>query len=101
VHLPARLPTDYLAFKVAIPDDAPGSIGTDLLSDDWELDIGVTRAIGDTWLAQAKTVAFAVPSAILPESTNFLINPLHLRFGEVQVLEQQPFRFDPRLRPLR
>lgn len=101
VHLPARLPLDYLAFQLAIPDDSLGSIGADLLSDDWELDIGVTRAIGDAWLIQAKTVALAVPSAILPASTNFLINPAHPRFGEVQVLEQQPFRFDPRLRPLR
>jgi RES domain-containing protein len=99
VHLPARLPPDYIAFKVAIPEDSLGSIDVEMLSHQWEFDISITRAIGDEWLTGAKTVALTVPSAIVPESRNLLLDPSHPRFAEVHVLEQQPFRFDPRLRP--
>lgn len=60
-----------------------------------------TRAIGDPWLAQQRSLALAVPSAVLPDSTNLLIDPLHPGAAAISVREGQPFRFDPRLRPER
>jgi RES domain-containing protein len=98
VHIPGRLPTDYVAFTLSIPDDSVeiAGVGVDPVSP-----LGITRTFGDAWLAEARTVALRVPSAVLPDSYNVLLNPQHPRAGEVRVVSQQPFRFDPRLRPPR
>jgi RES domain-containing protein len=52
---------------------------------------------GDDWLTVAKTAGVLVPSAIIPEEHNLLLNPNHPRFQEVRVTQTDPFRFDPRL----
>ena len=62
-------------------------------------DLAATRMIGDAWLSDLRTLALEVPSAVLPHSSNLLLNPLHPRAGELRVISQQPFEFDPRLRP--
>jgi RES domain-containing protein len=56
-----------------------------------------TRAFGDAWLAAARTAVLSVPSAIIPEEANLLLNPLHPDFARVTVALQVPFRFDDRL----
>lgn len=98
VHIPGGLPRDYVASRISIPDDSVefGDLAFDILSP-----LGITRTFGDGWLAETRTIALRVPSAVLPDSYNVLINPLHPRAGEVRVISQQPFRFDPRLRPPR
>lgn len=57
-----------------------------------------TVAIGDRWLREARAAVLAVPSAIIPAETNFLINPAHPDFRRVQIAKPMPFEFDPRLR---
>lgn len=101
VHIPGRLPTDYVAFKISVPDDSV-AVAAGLAPDSgWLPAIDVTRAVGDAWLAEGQTLVLRVPSAVLSDSYNLLLNPLHPRAGEVRVVAQQPFRFDPRLRPTR
>lgn len=100
VHVPGRLPADYVAFTIALPEDSVESIDVQSLEADWRRDLGLTRAIGDGWLAAGRTLALVVPSAVLPDSSNILVNPLHPRSAEIQLVAQQPFQFDPRLRPL-
>lgn len=56
-----------------------------------------TRAFGDRWLAEGRTAALSVPSAIIPEESNVLLNPRHPDFARVSVAFQAPFRFDDRL----
>lgn len=99
VHITGPLPRDYVAFRLAVPEDRIEVLNAGALKADWRADLGYTRAIGDQWLAQERSLVLAVPSAILPESTNLLLNPLHPEVGDVQIVDRQPFRFDPRLRP--
>jgi len=56
-----------------------------------------TRAIGDAWLAGGETLLLRVPSVVIPEEHNYLLNPQHPGFGEVGIGEATPFSFDPRL----
>ena len=56
-----------------------------------------TRAFGDRWLAEGRSVALSVPSAIIPEDANVLLNPRHPDFAQVTVAVQSPFLFDERL----
>lgn len=43
----------------------------------WQANQVMSRKLGDAWLASASTPLLAVPSAILPSSTNYLVNPAH------------------------
>ncbi|MBD0321414.1 MAG: RES family NAD+ phosphorylase, partial [Gemmatimonadetes bacterium] len=38
-----------------------------------------------------------VPSAIVPEESNYLINPLHPDSSKIKIKEVRPFQFDERL----
>lgn len=98
VHIPGRLPADYVASRLHLPEDSIEYLDTALLEAEWVEDIGYTRAIGDRWLQQRRSLALAVPSAVIIESTNILINPAHPLLAQVTVLTQD-FHFDPRFRP--
>ncbi len=39
----------------------------------------------------------AVPSVIIPEELNYLLNPAHPDFRNITVGKPAPFTFDPRL----
>ena len=56
-----------------------------------------TAAFGDAWLAAGRTAVLHVPSVIVPESANILINPRHPDATRVTVAEKRPFGFDERL----
>jgi RES domain-containing protein len=60
-----------------------------------------TLRIGDNWVAEERSPAMFVPSAILPAERNILINPNHARFGAIRVGEAEPHAFDRRLFGLR
>ena len=61
-----------------------------------ELPSGPT-AFGDAWLAEARTPVLRVPSVIVPESANLLLNPRHPAAAAASVAGTRPFHFDPRL----
>lgn len=101
VHLPhalrgvARLP-EMTAVKLELPPDAQvAEAGARAKAG--VLDVAACRALGDRWLARGDTLALSVPSAVVPEERNFLINPLHPQAARVSVLSQESFRFDPRM----
>lgn len=54
-------------------------------------------------MAEKQLSLFTGPSPQLSTApfSNVLLNPLHPRAAEIQLVDQQPFRFDPRLRPSR
>jgi RES domain-containing protein len=55
------------------------------------------RKFGDAWLATARSPILRVPSFIVPEETNLLINPLHPISARITLLSKRPFSFDQRL----
>jgi len=56
-----------------------------------------TRAYGDRWALEGRSVALAVPSVIVPGGVNYLLSPMHPDFIRVTLGEVTPFRFDARL----
>lgn len=52
---------------------------------------------GDRWLRERRTTLLLVPSVIVPQSNNVLINPQHPASGQVQVERLHRWRFDSRL----
>jgi RES domain-containing protein len=55
------------------------------------------KRLGDAWIAAAVTPVLAVPSAVIPLETNYLLNPAHPDFTKITASPPQPFPFDPRL----
>lgn len=43
------------------------------------------------------TCLLSVPSAIIPQERNFVINPLHPHFRKIKIRSPEPFSYDPRL----
>ena len=97
---PRSIPLDELAIKVLIPNDLPmDRIGLDQLPRDWHRpDHPACRRIGDVWLAGRRTAILDVPSAVVSEERDLIINPLHGDFTRIDVSDPGvPFRWDPRL----
>jgi RES domain-containing protein len=53
--------------------------------------------IGNAWVTAARAAVLAVPSAIIEDETNFLLNPAHPDFSKIRIGDPQAFEFDPRL----
>jgi len=63
----------------------------------WRAQPELTQQIGDAWLASAETLLARVPSAIVPHTWNYLLNPEHPDAAKVQIAEIIKERFDNRL----
>jgi RES domain-containing protein len=56
-----------------------------------------TARWGSDWARSESSLAAAVPSAVIPDEKNILINPAHPRCAEVTSGSSTPFFFDSRL----
>lgn len=100
VHLeidPEDLPENYQLLVVDVPKDASKQkLVLEDLGDGWQDNQERTRQIGDEWLAGGKSLLLGVPSAIMPHSTNYLLNPAHPEAEQVK-FEAKHYDFDQRL----
>ena len=100
VHTDVPLvPTDLVACEIDIPDAVEiETVDVTDLPKDWR-NAGHPgcRAIGDTWLAEERTAVLRVPSAVVPEEWNFIVNPRHRAATGIAVVRRRKFAFDSRL----
>ena len=100
VHTDVPLvPSDLVAFEIEVPDAiAVETVEVDQLPKDWRIPGHPTcRSIGDTWLAEERTAVLRVPSAVVPEEWNYIINPAHRAAKSIQIVGRRKFAFDSRL----
>jgi RES domain-containing protein len=57
------------------------------------------QRVGDHWLEKMKSAALAVPSAIITQETNYILNPSHHDFQKIRIRKPDRFILDPRLLP--
>lgn len=62
-----------------------------------EADFGANHQWLADWLANPDVLALGVPSAVVSESLNYLLHPLHPSFARIEVIQSKPFPVDPRL----
>jgi RES domain-containing protein len=91
------LPRFYQLLKVSVPDELAMKPLNTLAPTDWKQHPELTRTIGDAWLASLETPLARVPSAIVPHTWNYLLNPEHPDAKQVQIAEAIKERFDNRL----
>jgi formylglycine-generating enzyme required for sulfatase activity/RES domain-containing protein len=65
-------------------------------AEDW---LAATRDWGDVWLLGLDSLLAEVPSVIVPEETNLLLNPRHPAHGELKAEIVRPWFYDARLLP--
>jgi len=57
----------------------------------------ITKTIGDEWVRQLASAVLCVPSAVVPNEQNYLINPRHPDFKKIEIGEQVDLPADPRI----
>ncbi len=56
-----------------------------------------TQIIGDLFLEENKCLALKIPSVVIEQEFNYLINPYHKDFKKVKIKSIEAFSFDKRL----
>ncbi len=100
VHLPApRLLEDYVLISLRIPERLIEALAPRRLPKDWRESPPPPDAqrIGDDWVASGRYAVLRVPSVLDPGSANYLLNPAHATFKQIEIGRPQRFPFDGRL----
>lgn len=103
VHLDVSedLPADRFLVEIDIPDDITiMEVKIDDLPDNWNAKppIAATQIIGDDFVHQNEAAVMKVPSSIIPQESNYLINPAHPDAKRIKVVSKIPFALDKRLK---
>ncbi len=56
-----------------------------------------SQEAGRAWLTDGKTLGFVVPSVIVPQETNYVLNLHHPQFARLRISKPEVFSFDSRL----
>lgn len=101
VHTAGITPADLVLAAVDVPDDESliRWVGIGDLPAGWDglPASDAAQEFGSEWLKSAVELVLLVPSVIVPESMNAVINPLHRRYAEVLLTIIRDFQFDPRM----
>lgn len=99
VHLNPPLPFQYVAVKIEFEERLVTRLASATLPSDWRLEPPPisTKQVGDAWLRARNSAILAVPSVIVPDESNYLLNPGHPDFHQISFAQPEPFVFDPRL----
>ena len=99
VHLDSSVLSNYVVIPVTFGDALLSDV--DILSSppDWKGHPAPVelRDIGDGWLDSFGSAVLQVPSAIVPDESNYLINPDHSDFSSVEIGASVLFEIDLRL----
>ena len=102
VHLDLSedLPIDRYYVEIDIPDDITIlEINIDDLPDCWDSKPPTleTQYIGDDFVKEKNAAVLKVPSSIVLQEFNYLINPNHPDAEKISVISVTPFNFDSRM----
>ena len=104
VHLgvdPEDLPSHYQLLTIDVPDD----VAVENLAEpevaarvaDWRYAPDETRKLTHAWFRDRRTALLRVPSVIVPDAFNYLLNPRHLETARIAIIARQRVEFDVRL----
>lgn len=100
VHAPREvLGLEWRNFTVEVPDECIETVPDSRLPQDWRSlpSSPSARRFGEQWLQEHRSLALRVPSAIIPEESTLILNPLHRDAAKIRVSTPIAFHFDPRI----
>ena len=89
VAIPIQIPDSVMIVDVPFRDLKPG----------WDSSPppDSTRDVGTIWARKGLSAVLRVPSAIIPEEHNVLMNPGHADFSKIAAGDPRPFSLDARV----
>lgn len=93
----APLKKKFHLLSLEIPEEKIGLMQADMLKKNWFNDPDYTRYIGDLFLGGKELLAMKIPSAVIPEEFNYIINPQHEDFKKVKKINDYVYGLDNRL----
>ncbi len=99
VHI-GKIPADnYCIAAIDIPDNSIETYPAEKLPDDWQASPppNYLKAIGDYFIRSNKHLALKIPSVLMIEEHNYLLNPFHPLFDKVKIISKRAMLFDERL----
>jgi RES domain-containing protein len=101
VHLEVRegrFPPSFQLLKLQVPDSVSRDrLAASDLATGWTEDLRISRAAGDRWLDECRSALLQIPSAIVPETENWMLNPLHPDSRLITIEWARKFPYDGRL----
>ncbi|HME31494.1 MAG TPA: RES family NAD+ phosphorylase [Terriglobales bacterium] len=100
VHTSAGdVPPNYTLLAVFVAEDvSTETVDTNTLPSDWADGLEGTREIGSAWLRSQRSALLRVPSALVPATFNYLLNPLHSDAARLRIESVYEYPFDPRIK---
>lgn len=95
------LPTDRYYIEIEIPDDILIlELNINDLPSNWDSKPPIleTQFIGDDFVKGNSAAVLKVPSSIVPQEYNYLINPKHSDTKRIKVVSKEVVQFDKRLK---
>lgn len=84
---------------VEIPERSIATLDPALLPASWQTSPAPPELarLGDDWIRSGRSAALRVPSAVVPQQTNLLLDPRHRDFATLRFGPPESFRLDRRL----
>jgi len=102
VHIAGVVPPDLVLVRIDLPDDhsAERPRLADL-PDGWDLipPGPASMDLGSRWARANRSLVLYVPSVLVPEERNAVVNPDHPEFETVRMTVERAFTFDRRMFP--
>ena len=101
VHVDSNLqPSDLRLVYIEVPDSASSlTIDSESLPEDWRAfpAPAALAEIGTSWAVSRRSLILRVPSAVVVDDHNLLLNPAHPEFAGVRIDKDTAYGFDERL----
>lgn len=93
----------YSLFEISFEQRLVLELSLDSLPEDWQSDPAPesAKAIGDQWVKQADSLVLQVPSTIVNDTPNYIINPYHPDLNKLNIIGPIPYPIDPRIKQIK
>jgi RES domain-containing protein len=98
VHISNIVIASYCMTCLSVPEDKIKTITVNELPDNWHENPppDMLKHVGDSFIKENTFLALRIPSAIMPEENNILLNPGHADFKKVSVVYTRNIPIDER-----
>jgi RES domain-containing protein len=91
-------PERFQVLRIEGPDSLSAEkIALTSLPSNWAEDMSITQTLGDRWLTEGRSLLLQVPSVLVPETWNVLVNPKHAEARSLKIAAIYEHAFDSRL----
>ena len=92
------IPANQYLLHISIPDTKDvKTITRAAIKKDWRTNIEYSRWVGDQFIRSAEFLILKVPSIVVDQENNFLLNPAHPDYKKVKIVNAELLQLDQRL----